>query len=98
MGHERGKKNMAEVSLPQATSRVQRGVALYWRYRESTERTGPSSYLVPSCSGEGHYSVELGLQYCSCPDHQKAKELDERCKHVIAATIYRAKSRAARKR
>ena len=89
---------MAEVSVAQGTKRCERGIALYWQHRDRIERTGPSSYLVPSCSSNDMYSVDLEIGWCSCPDHARAKSLNERCKHIVAATIYRAKSRAARKR
>ena len=89
---------MAEQSLPQATSRVQRGVALYWKHRQSIERVAPNVWTVPNCSDGGQYTVWLDLQACSCPDHQRAKQLDERCKHVVAATIANAKGKAARKK
>ncbi len=89
---------MAEQSVAQPTTRIQRGINLYWQYWESIERTGPSSYLVPSCSSKDSYSVDLELQWCSCPDHSRAKELGVKCKHVIAATIAHAKGKVARKK
>lgn len=88
---------MQQQSVAQATSRVQRGVALYWQHRKSIERVAPNVWTVPSCSGDGEYTVWLDLQACTCPDHSKAKQLDERCKHVVAATIAHAKGKAARK-
>ena len=96
--HERRISAVVEAIVRQGTKRCDRGINLYWQHRDSIERTGPSSYLDPSCSSNEMYRVDLELQYCSCPDHQKAKELGVRCKHLVAATIYRAKGRAARKR
>jgi len=55
-------------------------------------------YRVPSCTGNGYYTVYTDLRACTCPDHPKAKRLRERCKHVIAAEIVIAKRRAARLR
>jgi uncharacterized Zn finger protein len=53
-------------------------------------------YSVPSCSGEGSYEVNLGVfggeESCSCPDRARP------CKHLVAATIFRAKARTAARR
>lgn len=87
---------MAEAILADGATRAQRGINLYWQHRHHIERTGPSSYQVPSCSSNETYNVELSLGYCSCPDRDRARLLKVSCKHVIAATIYRAKARASK--
>ena len=89
----KGLNHMAETIVRQGTTRCERGIALYWQHRDHIERTGPSSYLVPSCSSNERYSVELSLGYCSCPDRERAKLLNVSCKHVVAATIHHAKSK-----
>lgn len=82
---------MAEAILRDGTTRTQRGIQLWRDQGDNIERVAPSVYDVPSCSSNETYKVWLDLQACSCPDHKQAKFLGVRCKHVIAATIYRAK-------
>lgn len=84
---------MDEATVARATTRCERGIELWRNQGESIERTGPSSYQVPSCSSGETYNVELSLGYCSCPDRERAKLLNVACKHVIAAAIARAKTR-----
>ena len=86
---------MQQQSVAQPTMRTQRGIQLWRDYGDRIERTGPSSYLVPSCSGKSErYIVVLELGYCSCMDHARAKDLGVGCKHIIAAEIVRAKKRS----
>jgi uncharacterized Zn finger protein len=61
------------------------------------EHQGKGVYSVPSCSGEGvTYEVNLGVfggeESCNCPDKERP------CKHLVAATIFRAKARTAARR
>ncbi len=60
------------------------------------EHEGRGWYSVPSCSGEGSYEVNLGVfggeEGCNCPDRERP------CKHLIAASITRAKARMAARR
>ncbi len=89
---------MAETTIPK-TSRLQRGIRLYRERGADITRTIGGTYIVPSCSGEGHYVVYLGeFTFCSCPDHRRAKEAGEACKHRVAAEIASCKRRAARRR
>jgi predicted nucleic acid-binding Zn finger protein len=92
---------MATTSLPasreEATTRVQRGIALYRERADEIERTGIHTYRVPSCTGSGSYTVYSDLRWCTCPDHPRAKAAGERCKHVIATEIVASKRRAARR-
>lgn len=69
-----------------------------WKDRgDQIERVAPSTYRVPSCSGDDRYTVNLRpFVMCTCPDHRAAKALGTVCKHATAATIYRAKYRASR--
>ncbi len=55
---------------------------------------GGGRYSVPSCSGNGNYTVELAgeEESCNCPDKVRP------CKHLIAGTIYRARRRARMRR
>ena len=74
--------------------RAMRGLALWGSsLGEEITHEGKGVYSVPSCSGEGTYEVDLavfgGEESCSCPDRERP------CKHLIAATIHRAKRRAA---
>ncbi len=79
---------------PQPSTRTERGIKLFRERHAEIERTGPSSYLVPSCSGEHAYVVNLKpFVCCTCPDHKRAKDLGEVCKHAAAAIIVHAKRR-----
>ncbi len=81
------------------TTRLERGVRLYRKRAHEITRSTGGTYIVPSCTGEGHYVVYLGeVTTCSCPDSRRAKDVGEYCKHVHAAAIAAAKRRAARRR
>jgi hypothetical protein len=94
---------MASTSLPasakEATTRVQRGRDLYAEHGDKITHEGRGVYTVPGCAG-GAYRVDLavfgGAESCSCPDHRHHREYS--CKHLIAATIHRAKTTARRRR
>ncbi len=91
---------MAETTIPK-TTRLSRGVRLFRERGHEITRTEGGTYLVPSCTGEGHYVVYRGeFEFCSCPDHRRAKASGEgeRCKHAVAVEILIAKRRAARRR
>ena len=85
---------MADTSVP--VTRVRRGMELARLRGEEIERTWAFTWRVPSCTGEGYYVVRLDTRTCTCPDHERAKELGLDCKHVVAAGIAAAKKRAAR--
>jgi predicted nucleic acid-binding Zn finger protein len=81
------------------STRISRGIALHRERGVEIERTPGGTYRVPSCSGETSYVVYLGeFTFCSCPDHRRAKEAGEACKHRVAAEIFVAKRCAARRR
>ncbi len=89
---------MIEQSLAQPappSTRELRGLALYRDHHDEIKHTGHGRYEVPGCSG-GRYEVNLaiagGTESCNCPDRAPV------CKHLIAATIFRAKSRAKARR
>ncbi len=74
-----------------------RGLALWGSpLGAEIEHEGKGVYSVPSCSGEGSYEVDLavfgGEESCNCPDRERP------CKHLIAASITRAKARMAARR
>jgi uncharacterized Zn finger protein len=80
---------------PPATTRVSRGLELHRARGHEIESIGKGVYRVPGCSG-GVYEVNLavfgGHESCDCPDRASV------CKHLIAATIHRAKAKAAARR
>ncbi len=75
-----------------------RGLALWGSpLGAEIEHRGKGVYSVPSCSGQGSYEVDLKVftdepESCNCPDRARP------CKHLIAATIHRAKARMAARR
>lgn len=83
---------------PPATREL-RGLALYRDYADEIMHEGRGVYTVPGCSGRA-YTVNLavfaGEESCSCPDHHNHPEYT--CKHLVAATIFRAKARMAARR
>lgn len=85
---------MATTSLPQPTTRTERGIKLYRDRHDEIERTGPSTYLVPSCTTDETYMVDVRAGFCLCPDQRRAKDLGEACKHRTAAEIAHAKRHA----
>ncbi len=89
---------MDKTTVAAKTTRLQRGVRLFAERGHEIERTTANTYRVPSCTGSGSYLVYLDLRACLCPDHRRAKEAGERCKHFHAAYIFAAKRRAARRR
>ncbi len=85
---------MAEKRVHAKTTRCERGIALFREKRGEIERIAAFTYRVPSCSDKAVYTVILDLGYCSCPDHPRAKDLGDVCKHVYCAVIASAKHRA----
>jgi uncharacterized Zn finger protein len=75
-----------------------RGLALWGSpLGAEIEHEGKGVYTVPSCSGEGTYTVDLKVftdepESCNCPDRERP------CKHIVAASITRAKARMAARR
>ena len=71
------------------TTRTTRGLKLFRDHGDEIARVYPHVYRVPSCSGETFYTVHLSpRERCDCPDTAPV------CKHIIACTLKRAKSRA----
>ena len=81
-------------TAPPATREL-RGLALYRDHADEIIQEGRGVYTIPGCSG-GNYTVDLavfgGDESCTCPDFERRHDT---CKHLVAATIYRAKTRAA---
>ncbi len=83
--------SVVKIQDTAVSGRCKRGINLWLDKGNAIVRIAPHTWLVPSCSGDNVYTVRLDLQSCDCPDHQRAKSLDIRCKHLIAATIANAK-------
>lgn len=84
-----------EQAWPAWKERVLRGMALWASELGGEIRPlGGGRYAVPSCSGDGHYTVDLAAEEegCDCPDRLRP------CKHLVAGTIYRARCRADMRR
>jgi hypothetical protein len=65
------------------TTREQRGLAIAATCK--INKSG-ESYLVPSQSGNGKYTVNVGDQpHCSCPDHETT---GSSCKHIFAVKYF----------
>ena len=91
--------NDSTAPSPHPPTRASRGVALFRDHGDEIEPLSHGRYEVPGCSG-GSYTVDLavfgGEEKCTCPDHRRHPETV--CKHIHAATLYRARVRmAARK-
>ena len=80
------------MTIAHPPTRELRGIALFRDHGDEIERVYPFVYRVPSCSGEATYTVHLSpRERCECPDHARHPEYS--CKHIIACTLKRAKSR-----
>ncbi len=91
--------NRSLAQPPPPTTRELRGLALYRERGDEIKHIGHGRYEVRGCGG-GTYEVDLKVftdepETCSCPDYQRHKQP---CKHVYAATVARAKSRAKARR
>ncbi len=84
-------KSLAHPPTPD--TRELRALALYRERAGEIVRTGPWTYLVPSCSGGEPYAVDYQRETCDCPDARRHPELN--CKHVLAVAVKRAKRRGA---
>lgn len=85
----------ATKSTATATTREERGYALFRDYSGEIWRVEPYLYRVPSCSGNTVYLVttKRGAEYCPCPDFEyRGSRNGSRCKHLEAALIFRSKS------
>lgn len=83
-----------DQAWPPWMERVLRGMALWAsELGDEIRPLGGGQYSVPSSSGEAAYTVALaGDESCDCPDRVRP------CKHLIAATIHRARRRANMRR
>ncbi len=72
-------------------TRESRALALYRERGDEIVRTGPWTYLVPSCSGGEPYAVNYRRETCDCPDALRHPDLN--CKHLLAVAVKRAKRR-----
>jgi uncharacterized Zn finger protein len=74
-------------------TRELRGLKLHRERGHEIESIGKGRYEVPGCSG-GSYRVDLapfgGTESCNCPDFRRHHDT---CKHLVAATVARAKAR-----
>ncbi len=87
---------MDTTSVAPATrpdTREMRALALYRERAGEIVRTGPWTYLVPSCTGSGSWAVNYRRESCDCPDYRRRRVA---CKHVYAVGIHRAKRRGGR--
>jgi hypothetical protein len=84
------------TTVAQPDPRALRALALYRERGADIERTGPWTYLVPSCTGTGSWAVNDKTERCDCPDALRNPDLS--CKHVFAVGIHRAKRRGATSR
>jgi len=85
---------MARTSVAHsgAPSRELRGLEIF--HRGGIERIGRDLFIVPSCS-RGEYLADLDAEACSCPDYRSRRKA---CKHVYAATLFRAWLRGTARR
>ena len=75
---------------PRGDIREIRALRLYEERGAEIVRTGPWTYLVPSCTGTDSWAVNYRRESCDCPDFEHR---GEPCKHVYAVGIRRAKRR-----
>ncbi len=80
---------MANTSLAQPTTRLQRGISLAEGRLEEIQRTAPWVWSVPSCTGAAVYTVNFKQGECSCPDRTPE---GGRCKHEYAARYVKART------
>ena len=73
-----------------AGTRERRALRLYEERGREILRTGPWTYLVPSCSGSEPWAVNYKAERCDCPDHEHRGVT---CVHIFAVGIHRAKRR-----
>ena len=79
-------------TAPGGDTREIRALALYRERGAEIVRTGPWTYLVPSCTGTGSWAVNYRRETCDCPFFERR---GVPCKHVYAVGIKRAKRRGA---
>ncbi len=89
---------MDTTSVAPATrpdTRETRALELFRSRGDEIRRTGPHTYLVPSCTGEGVYRVDYAVESCECDDHARRRA---NCKHILCVGVLVSKRRAKRAR
>jgi hypothetical protein len=71
-------------------TRELRALELYRTRGHEIRKVGADLYLVPSCAGQGSYTVDYNEETCSCPDFRRHGET---CKHIYCVGISLAKRR-----
>ena len=75
---------------PRPDTRESRALALYRQRGAEIVRTGPHTYLVPSCSGSGTYAVDYEAESCDCPDFtmpRRGRELKSSARCAVAVSL-----------
>jgi hypothetical protein len=80
-------KSLARPGRTRST-REERGIAIFDERGDEIEHVKGWTWLVPSCSGDVLYGVDLKSESCECPDFE-GRGLP--CEHVYAARIARSK-------
>jgi hypothetical protein len=75
---------------PRPTTREERGLELYRTRGHEIRLAGEDLYLVPSCTGQGFYSVDYREETCDCADFLRRHE---NCKHILAVGVLAPKRR-----
>ncbi len=77
---------------PTPNTRELRALELYRARGREIVLVDADTYEVPSCSGRVPYVVDLRDESCTCRDFEIR---GENCKHILAASVKRAKKRGA---
>jgi hypothetical protein len=83
-------KSLARHAHPCTTSE-ERGIALFGERGDEIEHVRGWTWLVPACSGDELYAVDIRAERCECLD---ACQQERPCEHVYAAQITSLKSGA----
>jgi len=78
--------------LPQEiTSRLERGYQLWLTGRARITHVEGDTYVVPSCTGSGFYTVHYSgeVEDCTCTDYQVHRG-EVACKHLVAVALIHA--------
>lgn len=78
---------------PNGDTRELKALDLYRTRSHEIRHVGEDLYLVPSCTGQGFYSIDYRQETCDCPDHEIRQE---NCKHILAVGVHVAKRRRRR--
>jgi len=77
---------------PKVSTRESRALDLYRTRGHEIRKVGEDLYLVPSCTGQGSYTVDYRAEACDCPDFER-RGLN--CKHILCVGIRVAKRRSS---